>query len=84
MALVILASAPIPAGPDAGLLADQQFFETLVNIALKNGQFVITVFRQRFNFFTLNRQSTFIFVNAMTVKHTHFNNRAGCSGRQFQ
>ena len=66
------------------MLADQDFFQTLVNIAFQNSQFVITVFGQGFNFFPLNRQSTLVFVNAVAVKHTHFHHRAGRAGRQFQ
>ncbi len=50
--------------------------QTCIDVAIQDGQLIVTVARQTLNFFTLDLQSTFIFFNAMAIEHTHFHDCA--------
>ena len=58
-----------------GLFVFQHIGETAIDVAVKNCLLIVTVFCERFDFFTLNRHGTFVFFDAVAVKDTHFNDR---------
>ncbi len=59
-----------------GGLAHQHGFQTRIDVAIQDRQLIVTVARQAFDLFAFDLKRTFVFFHTMTVKDTHFDNRA--------
>ena len=66
------------------LLTQQKVFQTTIEVALKNGAFVVTVLCETLDLGALDCQGTFVLVNATTREHADFNNGTELSRRDTQ
>ena len=57
-------------------LADQHFAEARVNVAVEDGQLVVAILGETFDFLALDRLGAFVLVHAMAVEHAHFDDGA--------
>ena len=63
------------------LFPGQNFAQTIIGVALKDGLLVFFILLQLFDLLTLNLQRALVFIDAVAVKHTHLNNRTRIARR---
>ncbi len=67
-----------------GSLTDQHIAQTVVGGPIQNRAFILTIFAQALDLFILDGTRPVIDLDAVTVKHPHFNDRTSHAGRQTQ
>ena len=71
-------------GPVRDLLVQQKLFETRVDVALQDREFVVAVLGEALDFFAFDRQRALVLLDAVAVEDAHFDDRAGRARRQTQ
>src|SRR4029079_13844905 len=59
----------------------QELRETAIDVAVEDRVLVVAVLGQTFDLFPLDRQRALVLVDAVTVEHPHFHDRALHAGR---
>ena len=65
-------------------LADQGFLQTRIDVAVEDLHLVVAVLGETLDLLALDGHRTLVFLDAVTIEHAHFDDRAGDARRQTQ
>src|SRR5262245_35674028 len=75
--LIYLRTFAQPLRATGNFLAHENIAQAAIDVAIKNVQLVIAVFGKPLDFLALDRHGALVFLNAMPVEDSHFDDRSG-------